>query len=82
MDYIESVVGSEFLNIAGVSLPCTDNEASVSISGKMASKSTKGKENCSTRLNKKVEMELLEGKMEECRRQNIETSVASFEDRI
>ena len=42
LDEIRSVEGSEFPDIAGIFPPRTDIESSVSISGKMASKSSKG----------------------------------------
>ena len=58
--------GLEFPDIAGISPPRTDIESSVSITGKVASKSSKCKEkkvNKSTRSIKSRKMELLEDKM-------------------
>ena len=89
MDDNECIDDSEFHDIAGISPPRNDNEASAvncpSISGKMSKSTTKGKEkkiSRSTRSNKKAEFDLLEDRMEERMRQNIETRFASFEDRI
>ena len=89
MDDNECIGDSEFPDIAGISPLRNDNEASAvncpSISVKMSKSTTKGKEKKISRLtrsNKKAEFDLLEDRMEERMRQNIETRFASFEDRI